>query len=69
MWRIIPFFMAPTELIDSGQRSRSSKIQGILFALESKNPAHVVKICGEVATIIWAGTKRPAQKEEKPKLA
>ena len=44
------FFMAPTALIDSGHRSRSSKTQGRRLSPPTIQAAQAVKNCGDVPT-------------------
>src|SRR6056297_1349054 len=45
-------FIAPTVLIDSGQRSLTSITQGVFFQKLNVLPESAVKNCGEVATIM-----------------
>ena len=61
------FFIAPTAAIDSGQRSRTSIIQGLILKKDNNLPLTAVKNWGDVATIISVLINRPTINEETPK--
>ena len=60
--------MASTARILSGQRSLTSKIQGIRLNKPKAPPVRAVKNCGDVATIISVFLNKPAQNAIKAKL-